>query len=240
MKKSKVLFYNSSLYSKVIGVSQIFFEAFLVLFVCFLIFRPLRYLRNIRSFSGSYEKKKIFRPFYGIYVILGHFRAVTKRNKVLFYCSSRYSKLRKEVKFCSVIRHKFYGHWCNIRHDILRSLVQVKFFLGDFGIVCVFLNFRPFCGIYVILGHFRVIMKRSKFCSVILHDILRSLMQVKKNLRRFCIVCVCLLIFCNFGAFTSYSSIFGQLRKEVKFCFVIHHNILGSLVQIEIFSRHFL
>ncbi|KAG5619518.1 hypothetical protein H5410_004736 [Solanum commersonii] len=92
-----------------------------------------------------------FRSFWGIYVIFNHFRAVTKRSKVLFSYSSRYSMLRKEVKFCFVIRDV-----------ILRSLVQVKIFKRCFlYCLCVFLDFSAILGHLRNIRHFRVVTKRS-------------------------------------------------------------------------------
>ncbi|KAG5610351.1 hypothetical protein H5410_021632 [Solanum commersonii] len=93
-KRSKVLFFYSSQYSKLIGAIT---ERSKVLFC----------IRHdiLRS---------LVQLFWGIYVIFDHFRAVTKRSKVLIFYSSRYSKvinLRKEVKFCSFIRHDILSHF---------------------------------------------------------------------------------------------------------------------------------
>ncbi|KAG5619525.1 hypothetical protein H5410_004743 [Solanum commersonii] len=230
-KRSKVLFYYLSRYSK--GI--------------YIIFVHLRAVtkRSKVLFCNSLRYSK---SFWVIYVIFSHFWAVTKRSKVLFCYSTRYSKLRREVKFCSVIHH-----------DILRSLVQVEFFLMHFWYcLCVFLDFLA------ILGNFRNIQpcfgqlrKEVKFCYIIRQDILRSLVQVEKDLRLFCIVYVCFLIFRpfwgisvifdHFQAVTKKSfwgiyvifAIFEQLRKEVKYRSIIRHDILRSLVLVEIHFMEF-
>ncbi|KAG5619519.1 hypothetical protein H5410_004737 [Solanum commersonii] len=147
--RSKVLFSYSSRYSKFIGASQIFLGIFCFVYVCFF----------------------IFRPFWGIYIIFGHFRPVTKRSKVIGASQKSLSHFRAVMKRCKVLfffRHdilrsllrKEVNIYSLIRHDILRSMVKVKKILRRFVYcLCVFLDFSA---IYVIFGHFWELTKRSK------------------------------------------------------------------------------
>uniref|UniRef100_K4B5Z7 Uncharacterized protein n=1 Tax=Solanum lycopersicum TaxID=4081 RepID=K4B5Z7_SOLLC len=91
--------------------------------------------------------------FKGIYAIFNYFQAVTKRSIVFLY----------------------------LRHDILTSLVHVKFFLRLFVFIddVFFLIFLSFWGINVIFDHFQAVQKEVMFCYLILHDIQRSLVQVE-------------------------------------------------------------
>ncbi|KAG5619521.1 hypothetical protein H5410_004739 [Solanum commersonii] len=269
----------------------------------------------------------IFRPFWGIYVIFGHFRVVTKRSKVLFLIrhdilrslgiyvifdnfwavtkrsqilfsySSRYSKvngasqnffeLRKEVKFCSLIRYDIkrslgiyviFGHFQRvtkrskvlfvIRHDILRSLVQEvtkrskvlfsnlsryskvigvshwcmsKFFGVIFCNVYVcFLIFLPFWGIYVKFGHYRSVTKRSKVLFSYSSRYYKVIGVSQNSFEAFFVSFICFLIFWPFWGIYVIFSHFREVTKRSKILFVIHHDILMSLVQVEIYLRHFL
>ena len=128
-----------------------------------------------------------------------------------------------------------------IRHDSLRSLVQAKKNLSHFWYcLCVFLDFRSFWGIYVIFSHFGAATKRSNCYSLFIRDFLRTTQKVKKVLRRFFIFYACFLIFWSFWLFMWLSTIFGYLQKYVKFCSLIHHNILRSFVKEKIFWDFFL
>ncbi|KAG5610349.1 hypothetical protein H5410_021630 [Solanum commersonii] len=145
--------------SKVICASQNFLERF---FYCLCVFLD-------------------FLIILGIYIIFGHFWAVTKRSKVLFCYSSRYSKVvgasqqKIDAFFCIVcVFLDFLVILGNLR-DIRpfsgsykkKSLVQVKFLLRCvLYCLCVFIDFSAILGIYMIFDHFQAVAKRSRvlFC----------------------------------------------------------------------------
>lgn len=136
----------------------------------------------------------IFRQYWGVNVIINHFVAVMKRSKVFSYYSTQYSKVILNVKF-------FWGVFC---------IVYVPFFY-----------FQPFLNVYIIFDHFRVVPKYVKFCSIFLHDIPRSLLEVKIFWVVFYLVYMCFLIYLPF---------FRAVTKRKKF----------SLVFVTIFKSHWL
>lgn len=135
----------------------------------------------------------IFLPHWGNYVILW--------------------QLGKEIKVCSVIDH-----------GTFRSLVQVQIFLRCFlYYLFVFLNFSAILENLRYILHFWAFTKTSKFCYVILHETLRSLVQIANLGIFFCCLCV----------FLDLWFIFEWLRKEVSFFYPIGHDILRSLAQLK-------
>ena len=116
----------------------------------------------------------------------------------------------------------------------------MRLFLYNF---CVSWFFNHFGGIYVMSGHFWVVMKKVKFYSIVPHDIQRSLVQVIIFFEVF-LHCLCVfldnltilsvyVIFAHFGAIiksskllfhysSRYSKVIVQVKKiEVFFVFLM-------------------
>ncbi|KAG5610350.1 hypothetical protein H5410_021631 [Solanum commersonii] len=229
MKRSKVLLFYSSRYSKVINACRIFFEAFLhfravtkrskVLF-----FYSSRYSKVIGASRNVFEVLfvlflffLIFWQFMGIYVKFDHFWAVTKRSKVFLFYSSRYSKI------IGASIYIIFGHFRPVRKRsqvfffsssrYSRSLVQVKKIGAFFRIVYIFLLiFRPFWGIYVIVASQKkievcfvlFIYKRIKVLFLYLSRYFKVIGASQKFLKHF-LYCLCV--------FPDFSAILGNLRN---------------------------
>ncbi|KAG5619520.1 hypothetical protein H5410_004738, partial [Solanum commersonii] len=107
---------------------------------------------------------------------------------------------------------------------------------------------KPLWDIDEIFSHFRSFTKR-RFFFVIHHDIIKSFVQVKKNLRHFCIVYVCFLIFRSFwGIYVIFSHfqgiyvILGHFRTAMRFsivyvCFLIFRPFWGIYIIFDHFGQ---
>lgn len=105
-----------------------------------------------------------------IYVIFGYFWAVRK------------------VKLCFVIHHNIFMSFMNVE-ILLRRVLYCLW---------IFFNVSTILGIGVIFVHFKKLQKDVKFFSLIRHNILRSLVQVKKIKVLF----VLFMCFFNFQSFS--------------------------------------
>ena len=114
----------------------------------------------------------------------GRFGALTWNFTIL-------GQLRKEVKYFYVIRH-----------DIKRTLVQIKNILRCFCIVYMcFLIFQPFWGINIRFCNFRAITKRSKFLFDYSSRYSKVIRASQKKLSYF-LYCLCVLL--DFWSFFRY------------------------------------
>lgn len=124
----------------------------------------------------------IFWPFWGINIICGHIRTVVKRSK-----------------FCSLIHHDIWSHWC-----------KLKFLWGIICIfLCVILDFLVILSIYVIFGHFQAIMKITKVLFSYFSRYFNFIVTSWNVFEAFFVLFKCVsCYFGHFGKFTLYLAIF--------------------------------
>ena len=113
--------------------------------------------------------------------------------------------------------------------------MQVKNFRGIFCIVymCWFTN--HFLAFTWYLTIFRQLWNEIKFFSFIHYDIRSSILQVKYFWGFFVLFVSVSWFFGYFGHFCNIRSYSG-VAKRIKFCCSICHDILRSLVQVNVFS----
>ncbi|KAG5619524.1 hypothetical protein H5410_004742 [Solanum commersonii] len=168
-------------------------------------------LRNIRPYSGSYDKKKVLFCYSSRYsTIIGasqkklrcflyslcvflDFLAILRYLRNIQPFSDNYEKKYSVVLLFVTI---FYGVLCifssvcflifRFRNDILRSLVQVEIFLSHFlYCLCVFLDFLAILEYLCNIRHFQTAMKRSKVLLCYSSQYSKAILKHLSNIQSF-------------------------------------------------------